>query len=80
MVLYPKALFLATTFSNVAKNSMFLLNFYQKFSKFSENFQTSCVFRPDAGNINAWFDKFFGKYAKIMHFSNFLKIYFESFL
>ena len=33
MVLFPKALFLATTFPKVGKNSIFLLNFYQKFSK-----------------------------------------------
>ena len=68
MVLFPKALFLATTFPKVAKNSIFLLNFYQKFSKFSQNFQNNCVFRPNARKINAWFVKFFGKYAKIMHF------------
>ena len=37
MMLFPKALFLATTFQKVAKNSIFLLNFYQKFSKFPNN-------------------------------------------
>ena len=37
MVLFPKALFLATTFPKLAKNSIFLLNFYQKFSKFPNN-------------------------------------------
>ena len=31
MMLFPKALFLATTFSKVDKNSIFLLNFYQNF-------------------------------------------------
>ena len=79
MVLFPKALFLATTFPKVAKHSIFLLNFYQKFSKFSENFSTVCVFRPNAQKINAWFVKYFEKYAKIMHFSNFLKKTFQNF-
>ena len=44
MVLFPKALFLATTFPKLAKNLNFLLNFYQKFSKFSQNFPTICFF------------------------------------
>ena len=68
MVLFPKALFLATTFAKVAKNSIFILNFYQKFSKFSQHFQTICVSRPNARKINALFVMFFDKYAKIMHF------------
>ena len=37
MMLFPKALFLASTFPKVAKNSIFLLNFYPKFSKFPNN-------------------------------------------
>ena len=38
MVLFPKALFLATTFPKLAKNSIFLLKFYQKFQKVSQQF------------------------------------------
>ena len=38
MVLFPKALFLATTFPKLAKNSIFLLNFFQKFLKVSQQF------------------------------------------
>ena len=46
MMLFPKALLLATTFPQIDKNSIFLMNFYQKFSKFSQNFPTICIFRP----------------------------------
>ena len=59
MMLFPKALFLASTLPKFAKNSFFLLNSYQKFSKFSQNFQTVCVFCPNARKSNAWFVKFF---------------------
>ena len=58
MMLFPKALFLATTFPKIDKNSIFLLNLYQKFSKFSQNFQTICIFRPNTRKINAWFLNF----------------------
>ena len=68
MILFTKALFLATTFPTIVKNSIFLLNFYQEFSKISQNFQTIRVFRPNARKINAWFVKFFEKYGKIMHY------------
>ena len=44
MVLFPKGLFVATTFPKLAKNSIFLLNFYQKFSKFSQNFPNNLCF------------------------------------
>ena len=68
MILFPKALFLATTFPKIVKNSIFLLNFYQKFSKISQNFPKIRIFRPNTRKINAWFVKFFEKYAKIMHY------------
>ena len=80
MVLFPKALFLATTFPKLAKNSIFLLNFYQKFSKFSQNFQTISIFRPNARKSNTGFVNFFWKYAKVMHFKQFLKKFFENVL
>ena len=67
-MLFLKALFLATTFPKVAKNSLFLLNFYQKLLKFSQSIQTICVSRPNARKINGWSVKLFGKYAKIMNF------------
>ena len=41
MVSFQKGLFLATTFPKLAKNLIFLLNFYQKFQiflKFSQQF------------------------------------------
>ena len=72
LMLFRKALFLATTFPKIVKSSIFLLLFYQ-------NFPTICVFRPNARKINAWFVKFLEKYAKIMHFCYFLKRSFENF-
>ena len=58
MMVFPKALFLATTFPKIDKNSIFLMNFYQKISKFSQNFQTIYIFRPNARKSNAGFIKF----------------------
>ena len=55
MMLFPKALLLRTTFPKIVKNSIFLLNFYPKFSKTSQNFSTISVFRPNTGKINSWF-------------------------
>ena len=40
MMLFPRALFLATTFLKIAKNSIFILNFYQNFAKTSQNSPT----------------------------------------
>ena len=73
MMLFPKFLFLATNFLNIDKNSIILLNFHQKFSKFSQNFPTICGFRPNARKINACFVKYFENSAKIMHFRKFLE-------
>ena len=69
MMLFPKAPFLATTFPKIGKNSIFLLNFYQKFSKISQNFPTIC----DFGRIGEkWAHRFVNfKHAKIMHFKQF---------
>ena len=50
------------------------MNFYQKISKFSQNFPTICVFPPNARKINAWFVNFFEKHAKI-HFSQIFTIH-----
>ena len=55
MMVFPKALFLATTFPKIDKNSIFLMNLYQKISKFSQNFPTMCNFRPNPRKINAGF-------------------------
>ena len=40
MMFVPKALFLPKTFPKVAYNAIFLLNFYERFSQFSKNFQS----------------------------------------
>ena len=58
MLLFPKAIFLATTFQKIAKNSIFLMNFYQTISKLSQNFPIICIFRPNERKINAQFLKF----------------------
>ena len=58
MMLFPKALFLATTFPKINKNSIFLMNFNQKSSKISHNLPTIYIFRPNARKINAGFLKF----------------------
>ena len=57
-MLFPKALFLATTFQKIDKNSIFLINFYQEISKFYENVSSICSFRPNARKINDGFLKF----------------------
>ena len=38
-MLFPKALFLSATFPKIVKNLIFLLNFYQKFLKISQQFE-----------------------------------------
>ena len=54
-------------------------HFYWIFIKNLQRFleiSQQCVFRPNLRKINSWFVKSFGKYekyAKIMHFCNFLK-------
>ena len=55
MMLFGKAIFLATIFPKIHKNSIFLVNFYQAISKPSQNFPTICIFRPNARKINAGF-------------------------
>ena len=69
-MLFPKEndKFIVTNFPKIIKISIFLLNFLHKFSKFSQNNLTICVFRPNARKFNAWFVKFFERYANIMHF------------
>ena len=78
-MLFPNALFVLTKFPKLVKNSIFLLHFHHKFSKFSQNFPIICVFRPNARKINPLIVNFFEKYAKIMHFSNFLKKFLKIF-
>ena len=58
MMLFPKALFLATTFPKIDKNSIFLMNCNQQISNFSLNFPTICICRPNARKINAGFLRF----------------------
>ena len=42
-----------------------------KFSKIFSKFPINCLFSPNAQKINSCFVKFFEKYSKIMHFSQF---------
>ena len=53
LLLFSKALYLAKTFPELIEKSFFLLSFLPQFSKFSQNFPTICVFRPNAQKINA---------------------------
>ena len=71
MVLFPKALFLATTFPKRAKNSIFLLNFYQKFSKFSKNAQQFVFFVQTREKLTHCLLKILEKRAKIIDFLQF---------
>ena len=48
-------------------------------SKISQYFPTICGFPPNARKINSWVVNFFEKYAKMMHFCNFLKTFFANF-
>ena len=54
MMVFPKALFLPTTFAKIDKNSIFLMNIYQKMSKFPK----TLYFRPNARKGNDGFLKF----------------------
>ena len=78
MMLFPKALFLATTFPKLDKNSIFLMNFQQKISKFSQNFPKICVFRPKAQTSNAFF-YFLNNMLKSFIFAIFLGKFFTKF-
>ena len=57
MRLFPTPLFMATTNTKLVKNSILQMNYYQNFSKFCENFPTTCGFRPKARKINVGFLK-----------------------
>ena len=60
------------------KKINFLQHFHQIFSKFSQNFQTICVFRANARKINAWFVKYSEQGAK-NGFQQFLRIFYKTF-
>ena len=68
MALFPNGLFLATAFPKIAKNSIFLLNFYQKFSKFSKISKQFVFFVQTREKLTHGFLNIFEKYAKIIHF------------
>ena len=79
MMLFPKALDLATTFPKIVKNSILHWIFIKNFQNFLKNVPTVCVSRPNAWKINAWLVKSFEKSAKIIHFCTFLKKIFANF-
>ena len=76
MLFLEKALFLATTFSKVAQNSIFQLNLYQNFLKISKQFVFFVQTREKATHGLL---KFLEKFAKIMDFLLFLMKYFLKF-
>ena len=49
------------------------------FSKFSQNFPTICVFRPNAQKFNAWFVNSLKNMLKECIFINFLKKVYQNF-
>ena len=55
MMLFPKALFLATAFQQLLKIQFFFLIFIKNFQIFLRNFQNIWIFRLNAQNINAGF-------------------------
>ena len=65
MRLFRNAIFLATKIQ-------FLIEFSSKISKIFSHFPKIFVFRPNARKSNAWFVRFFEKYAKITDVRNFL--------
>ena len=57
-----------------------IIHFLMKiFKRFSQNFPTICVFRPNAKKLPHGLLKFFFKNAKIMHFSQFSEEGFSKF-
>ena len=74
-MLFQMSLCLETNFPKIIKKSIFLLNFQQKLSKCSQNFQQFAVFVQTR-------EKFVNsceKYVKIMHVSQFSSEIFENF-
>ena len=57
----------------------FLKRLFEKLRNFSQSFQKSVFFVQTRKKFNALFAKFFEKYAKIMHFCNFLRKFFWKF-
>ena len=53
--------------------------FFQNFQNFLKISQQFAFFVQTREKINAWFVNFLEKYAKIMHFRNFLKNFFKIF-
>ena len=58
MRLFPKALFLATPFPKIDKNSFFLLNFHQNFQNFLKNSQLVVFFVQTRKNLTPSFEMF----------------------
>ena len=58
---------------------MYFAIFLRNFSKILSKFPINCVFRLNGQKLKPWFANFFEKYAKIMHFRNFIKKIFEKF-
>ena len=77
---FPKALFLATTFPKIDTNLIFLFNFYQIFAKFLKNFPALCIFRPNREKLTKALKTFVENILKNPFFCNFLKKIFENLL
>ena len=55
MMLFPKALFLATPFPKIDKNSIFLMNLYQKFHNFLKISQQFAFFVQTGEKLRLFF-------------------------
>ena len=62
--------------NNFPINAIWLLNFDQKLSKFSQKFPTNCVFRPDVRYLVLGFNPF-QTWLNWCNFCNFLKNFFK---
>ena len=77
--LISKGSIFSKRFPKLVKNSIFLLNFDQKFSKFPSSLYYLSKSRKISAKINAWFANFLEKYAKLLHFTNILVIFLKIF-
>ena len=69
LMLFSKAVFIATTFPDLVGKSFFYWLFFKNFQNFLKIFSTICVFRPIARNMNAWFLNNVAKYENNAFFS-----------
>ena len=65
-MIFPNALFLATNFPKIDKNSLFPLHFHQNFSTFSQNFPNQLWVSSKRAKIKRRLLKFFAIFGKFV--------------